>query len=135
MVKLTERLTPAEANAAWQLFAPYHYDFGTSRENLADSSQRYLAVNEGGKVVGFAAARSQRAKKMFYCSHKIVVLPEYRTQWMNVADALAALYVKSGYAYYCMAPAKLTEYRQDNSQWRFVRKNGDLLSWQFKGAA
>jgi hypothetical protein len=39
----------------WELFAPHHYDYGTSREKLANGSRKYLAFWKG-RLVGFVAA-------------------------------------------------------------------------------
>lgn len=143
MIRLSGELKPEAARSAWLRFAPLHYDFGTIRQSLADNSKRYLALDESGRVVGFAAASSlwgkgDSAGKPRYRSHKIVVKAEYQHLWSEVADALAHLYVSNGYSYSCIAPDSLTSYRLNNPNWE-KRDNSNLpvgcSSWKYIGAA
>ena len=143
MIRLWGELKRKAARRAWLRFTPLHYDFGTVRGSLADNSNRYLARDESGRVVGFAAASSHWGKKAkngrpHYRSHKIVTLPEYQHRWGEIADALAHLYASNGYSYSCIAPDSLTAYRLNNPNWE-KRDNSNLpvgcSSWKYIGAA
>lgn len=127
------------ANKIWEKFAPYHYDYKTSREKLANNSRRYLAV-EDGVVLGFAAihchfGRTNKGAPPCWRSHKIVTLPQYVDRWGDVSDAMGRLVAQSGLEYRCKTPIAFATYRENNPRWRKIAEKGprgaELSSWLF----
>lgn len=126
-----KELTPDLANRLWVKFAPYHYDYGTRREKLANNSRRYLAV-ENGAVIGFAAIVHSYGHEGWR-SHKVATLPHEAHRWSHVADALAQFVTGCGHEYYCSTPTAFAAYREGKPEWRKVSAWGELSSWQYIG--
>jgi hypothetical protein len=124
------------ANKVWEKFAPHHYDFGTTREKLANNSRRYIAV-ENNVVIGFVAIRvhfgKQTGTRQCWRSHKIAVLPECAARWADVSDAIAQFVVDSGYEYRCTTPIPFAKYREGNPRWQKVSESVErnLSSWLY----
>lgn len=126
------------ANKYWPHFEKYHYDFGTSREKLANNSRRYLAV-EDGKAIGFVAIKvhygKQTGERQCWYSHKIAVLPEYQSRWADVSDAIAEVVDASGKEYRCITLFSFASYRENDPRWKKVNDDTErnLSSWLYLG--
>ena len=53
----------------------------------------------------------------------------------EVADALAVLYFSAGHKYICECPLRLVAYRENNPVWRFIKRDDELVSYEYFGAA
>jgi len=128
-----KELCPDLANRIWAQFSPHHYDYGTTRARLANSSRRYLAVEEGA-VLGFVAIIHGFGHECWR-SHKVATLPEQAHRWSDIADAIAAFVTACGHRYYCMTPIAFALYREGNPAWRKVSEQNGMSSWEWKERA
>jgi hypothetical protein len=128
MISLCELSDVDAKKVGWSKFAEYHY----SPDVFNVAARTFFAYDDADTLIGLTAALALPSGTMrnAWRSHKVVVLPEYRELWGDVADAQAAKFVAEGKRYFCNAsdaPEDLIAYRDDPaSGWRCTSKHGQV---------
>ena len=128
MIRLFELSGVDAKKIAWSHFAEHHY----SPDVFNVAARTFFAYGDADILIGLTAALALPSGTMqnAWRSHKVVVLPEFRVLWGDVADAQAIKFLSEGKRYFCNAsdaPADLVAYRDDPaSGWRCTSKHGQV---------